>query len=234
MNHLFYNTFGLDQMPFVFLCGDESLEVLSAALAREITGQGKTALLVSDSPMPFPVEGQVLVDIRPELLKRKIDPDSAQTFYLCSAIDDDRLIPVDLAFWKELVSNLPPKVHIISLLKKVPPVSLIKKKLQERFVFINTFGYGYLEENLTKLINEFEQREDESFDEAIKTYWQKWASAFCPQASEKATALKRILYLNHVKSLIDENRIIPIVRNLTDLYDQVFIGDINEYKLKEI
>ncbi len=221
-------------MPFVFLCGDESLEVLSATLAREITGQGKTALLVSDSPMPFPVQGQVLVDIRPELLKRKIDAANVQTYYLCSAINDDLLSPVDLAFWEELVSNMPPKVHIISLLKNVPPATLIQKKLRERFVFINTFGYGYLEENLTELINDFKQQKEESFDDAIKTYWQKWASAFCPQTSEKATSLKRILYLNHVKSLIDENRIIPIVRNLTDFYDQVFIGDINEYKLKEI
>ena len=234
MNHLFFDTFGIGNTPLVFLCGDDSLEILRATLARELSGQGKTSLIISDSPMTFPVEGQVLVDIKPEFLKQKIELEPAEIFCLCSEVKDDLLMPLDLHSLKDFFIDLPKNVHIISTIKHVPAPFINEDRKDEKFIFINVFGFGNLEGHLNKFINEFRQRSYDSFEENLKSQWQKLASQFCPRSKELSRPFQRILYLNNVKTLIDENQVIPIVRNIADLYDQVFIGDINEYKLKEI
>ncbi|RLD11267.1 hypothetical protein DRI50_10200 [candidate division KSB1 bacterium] len=231
--NLFYNTFGLEHTPFIFLCGNESLEVLSTTLSRELEGQNKTTLVLSDSPMVFPVEGQVLIGIHSELLKKKVETETPRIYYLCSEVKNDLLLPVEPSLLPEFILDLPENVTVLSLITRVPPF-IREKELQNKFIFINVFGLKQIEEHLSKFIGAFEQHSDVSFTENLQLHWQKWVANFCPRSKDTITPLKRILFLNHVKSLIDENRIIPIVRNLNELYDQVFIGDINEYKLKEI
>ena len=234
MSHLFYDTFGLENTPYVFLCGDESLEILRGTLARELSGQGKTSLLFSDAPMSFPVEGQILVDIKPELLKRKIDSDSGGIFSLCSEVKDDLLMPVDPDLFREFFTALPGNTFVIGAVQRTF-LPLIEKIVSDgQFIFINVYGFGALEGHLSKFINEFGEKSHISFEEELKKQWQNWSEQFCPDPTGKSKPFKRILYLNQVKTLIDENQVIPIVRNIADFYDQVFIGDINEYKLKEI
>ena len=234
MSHLFYDTFGMENTPYVFLCGDESLEILRGTLARELSGQGKTSLFISDSPMSFPVEGQVLVDIKPELLKRKIDSDKAGIFSLCSEVKDDLLMPVEPDLLGDFFSDLPSNTYVIGAVKRMPLPIIEKVVSGGQFIFINVYGFGSLGGHLNKFINEFGKKSHISFEEKLKKQWRNWSVQFCPEPTGKSKPFKRILYLNQVKTLIDENQVIPIVRNIADLYDRVFIGDINEYKLKEI
>ncbi len=234
MSHLFYDTFGMESIPLLFLCGDDSVELMRATLARELAGRGKSTLFVSDTPMPFPVEGQVLVDIKPDLLKQKIDPQTPGIFYLCSEVKDDLLMPLDRAFVTHCLQHLPHNVTLITTVKGSPSLLAGDGDLPVKYIFIHVFGYRFLEENFNRLINESDAQSDISFEDHLKNHWQKWAERYCPNFAENNQAHRRLLYLNQVKSLIDENHVISIVRNLTDMYDHIYIGDINEYKLKEI
>ncbi len=236
MNHLFYNTFNLGTVPIVILCGDDTAELLGSTLAREISGQNQNALIFSDVPMAYPVEGQVLVDIEPELLARKISSQNGQIWYLCKEIKDDRLFPLESSFLIRFLPILPENVRLLFLLKGQLPQTLHTVIEKSGYGFINAFGYGNFVTQLNEFFSDLDGNHAENFTESLKNIWKEWVAKSCPQtgASASSSSFARILFFNQIKSLIDENQVIPIVRTLNDFYDRVFIGDINEYKLKEV
>jgi|GEM_PF-3206790 hypothetical protein len=234
MNHLFYNTFNIGTVPIVILCGDDTAELVGSTLAREISGQNQNALIFSDVPMAYPVEGQVLVDIEPELLAQKIVSQNGQIWHLCKELKDDRLFPLEPLFLTRFIPLLPENSRLLFLLKGQLPQTVHKVIEKSGYGFINTFGYGNFTTQLNDFFNELNGRKNENFTESLKNIWKKWVAEFCPQTGAAFQPFARILFFNQIKSLIDENQVIPIVRTLNDFYDRVFIGDINEYKLKEV
>lgn len=234
MNHLFYNTFEIEKTPYLFLCGDETLELLRTTLAREIAGQGKNVLLISDAPMAYPIEGQILVDIEAELLSQKIASDESQIYYICSEVKDNLLYPVSDSFCNKFIPHLTQNTRLIVTVEKRWPSVLNEGSIDKKYSFISAFGFGHFGQHLSAFFSEFEQEATHRFAEELKTQWKKWVMNFCPQTGAATQPFVQNLFFNQIKSLIDENRVIPIVRTLTDFYDKVFIGDINEYKLKEV
>ncbi len=234
MNHLFYNTFNLSTVPIVILCGDDTAELLGSTLAREISGQNQNALIFSDVPMAYPVEGQVLVDIEPELLAQKITSQDGQIWHLCKEIKDDRLFSLESSFLTRFIPLLPENARLLFLLKGQLPQALHKVIEKSGYGFINAFGYGSLVNQINDFFSDLDGSHAENFTESLKNIWKQWVTKFCPQTGAASQPFARVLFFNQIKSLIDENQVIPIVRTLNDFYDRVFIGDINEYKLKEV
>lgn len=50
-------------------------------------------LFLSNVPLKYPVEGQILVNIEPALLRQKLQTEGSPVFYLCSAIEHEKLLP---------------------------------------------------------------------------------------------------------------------------------------------
>ncbi len=236
MNLLFYNTFELKQNAFVFLCGDDSSELLSSILAREIAGQGQKVLITSTFPIPYPVEGQILVNIEPQLLRQKLTSDPSPIIYLCSGIENDQLIPISPDFFEQFQLSLNKDIRIIIFVRELTKELLAQKNIKHNSIFITALNYQKINEQLSGFFSDLESETEVTFTDGLKLHWEAIVKQNCPArfSGEDSGMENHVLFLNQVKSIIDENRVIPITRSLGNLYERVFIGDINEYKIREI
>ena len=234
MNSMFYDQLQIQENDFVFFCGDQTSELLSSLLAKEITSQGQKALILSDAPLKYPVEGQILVDIDPELLKEKLNSESSEVFYLCRAIENELLLPVSAQHWQTIIQTRLPNVRLLIQIAKLENLSVLKECDHKRTCLITSLSFQTLEPQLGQFLTDF--KSDEKFSDELRKHWIQIVREFCPKDifSNTLPPVKRFLFINQVKALIDENKMIGILRNLNELYDKIFFGDINDFKIKEV
>ncbi len=234
MNLIFYNQFQVEGNKFIFFCGDESKELLSRILSMEVVGKGQKAIFLANEPLKYPVEGQILVNIEPELLKQKLQSEESKILYLCSAIEGEKLQPVATGKWAKIIKMAEPNTCFMFLISSVNKFRLPRGVAREKSFVISSFNFSNFENQLEKFLSDF--KSDEKFQDELLKYWQKTTEHFCPQdfLNKNFPKLKRILFINQVKSIIDENKLMGILRNLSELYDKIFLGDINDLKIKEI
>ncbi len=237
MNQLFYNQFGMAELKFIFLCGDVSREMVCNILAREIAGQNLKAIVFSNGPLKYPMEGQILVDIDAELFFDELKTAEANTIYLCSAIENDLLLPPSEKLLNNILQMEIPEARF--LIQSQGPVeeSLLKRMTKEQHAtacMITSLNFSNLEEKLERFLSAF--KSEHLFSDDLIEHWQNIIKPYCvPQFTTKnENGLKTILFINQVKSLIDENTMMGLFRNLRHLYDKIYLGNINDFKIKEI
>lgn len=231
---MFYTQFQVENNKFIFFCGDESSELLASILSKEMAAQGQKIVFMSNVPLKYPVEGQILVDIEPELLKQKLQTEESQIFYLCSAIENEKLLPLNSEKWSQFLKINKLNVRFMFLISKNEKFNLETLVEENNGCMISSFNFSNLEGQLEKFLSDFNT--DEQFQDELRKHWQQSIESICPAEffNQNVPAIKRFLFINQVKSLIDENKIMGILRNLTNLYDKIFMGDINDFKIKEI
>ena len=231
MSQLFYNLFGVQENTAVVLCGDASTELLSHVLAKETAAREQKALICANFPIPYPIEGQILVNVEPELLKKKLESDPSRIIYLCTEIKEDQLHPISGDFFKRFAPFISDDVRFIIQIKSEPS-NILQTFRPEEVVLVNSFNYQNLKEALSDFLSDFQAQSDGTFTEDLKSTWNELTARWCAFNEERFQ--QKILFINQIKSLIDENRFIPLARNLSELYQRILIGDINDYKIKEI
>lgn len=234
MKSIFYNQLQSEENNLIFFCGDESSELLASLLSREMASHDQNILFLSNVPLKYPVEGQILVNIEPALLRQKLQTEGSPVFYLCSAIEHEKLLPLNSEKWSQILHLEDLNVRFMFLISNAEKFDLYSVMAEKQACMISSFNFSNLERTLEKFLSDFKAAE--KFQEELTKHWLKTTQRFCPQEffSQHSPNIKRFLFVNQVKSLIDENKIMGILRNLTDLYDKIFIGDINDFKIKEI
>ncbi len=234
MNSIFYKQLQSEENNWILFCGDESSELLASILSREMASQGQKILFLSNVPLKYPVQGQILVNIEPALIKQKLQSDGSPVFYLCSAIEGEKLLPLDSEKWSQIFHLEELNVRFMFLISNVEKFDSYSVMAEKQACMISSFNFSNLEKTLENFLTDFKAAEQ--FQEELTKHWHKTTQGLCPQEffSQHSSNIKRFLFINQVKSLIDENKIMGILRNLTDLYDKIFIGDINDFKIKEI
>ncbi len=234
MNQLFYSQFNLDHLRGALLCGDDSREMLTRTLAKEIVAQNENVVIVSNAPLKYPMEGEILVDIEGELLKQTLKEKNASTFYVCKAVENERLLPPNPQLLQALLNLSPSSFRLLLQLENSIAPSWLEALPETGFCMVTSFNFQNLEQHLAQFLNELDSHK--TFSDDLLDHWQATLRNVCPEflTLQKRFALQKFLFVNQVKSLINENKMMGIFRNLTGLYDKIFYGDINDFKLKEI
>ncbi len=229
-----YEKLEIESKKFIFLCGDDSKELLGHAIANEVANHKQKILIVSDAPLKYPIDGHILVDIDSKLLKQKLANEQPFVTYLCNGIENELLLPIDQSFWQNVLKITLPGAHFLVQLSPEADTNLFLKINLKNALLIHSLNFQSLEPTITNVLNDFNS--NQTFSHELLKQWQKIINVFCPDPSKikEAKNLKKILFINQVKSLINENKIIGIFRNLLNLYDGIYIGDVNDLKIREI
>lgn len=234
MSNTFFDRFNLLEENIILISGDRFKQMLLQQLGRETVKAGFQSLIFSLDKMGYPVEGKVLVTDDLKLLPRLIENEIPQVIYIANKVQDDLLHPFT---YKEIMSfarkySVQSKIFIsLDFLDHSGtfPLTFFKKS-----TMVCSINLNLLKESFPDITRLKEQKKKSLSDQVVDKVF-TMIKRHCPYIHETEKLKQRILYIGQVKSIYDENVILPIARSLkTLLSSRVFIGDINTYRIKEV
>jgi|GEM_PF-6155128 len=234
MSNTFFDRFNLREENVILISGDRFKQMLLQQLGRETVKAGFQSLIFSLDKMTYPVEGKVLVSDDLKLLPRLIENEIPQEIYIANKVQDDLLHPFT---YKEIMTfarkSAGQSKVFISLgfpdHSNTFPLTFVKKS-----TIICSINLNLLKDSFPDITRLKEQKKKSLSDQVVDKVF-TMIKRYCPYIPETEKLNQRILYIGQVKSIYDENVILPIARSLKSLLSsRVFIGDINTYRIKEV
>jgi len=230
MSTLFYSTLKLSDYSHVFLWGQKSASALLALLSSEARHSNRIALVLSDNAQVYPIEGKVLVSPETGLLKDLLKTESAEVIHLARAVTNDILQPYEFQDMKRILTQMePPVLPFVYIKQESRALKQMMRKLKAPLCIC--------------VIN-YQQTEQELFDAKMrasvsdKTFNRKISqiiNTHCERFNEMDCTENSILFIDQVKTLLEENKLLSILRQFNEQFaGRIFLGNTTQYRIKEI
>ena len=234
MNQQFYNQFIPTDKNIIAIFGDRLRSSLLHLLSGESARNGKKALIIADSPIPYPLEGKVLVCDELSIVKRLIDNEDPEQIYLASKVKDDFLYPFLLKEIKPFIKSLDRNDLLFFDISSKGKINFKTHRYLDDALLICSINYNLLKDNLPQ-ISKIKDLKSKSIDEQISDKVHNLIKKMCPHFTEVEEVEDKICFIDQVKGLYDENVIRSIARNLeTKLNCKMLIGNTNSFHVKAI
>lgn len=234
MSQQFYNQFNPNNKNFITLFGDRLRISLLNLLPAEAVKLQNHALILSDVPMSYPLEGKVLVCDDLSIVNQLIDKDKPAQIYLASKIKNDLLYPFSKKEINKLAANLGDKMILYFDIDSKSKVNLKTSPFIKESQMICSINYNLLNDNLPQ-ISKIKELKSKSIDEQVSGKVYSIIKNICPHFLEIDEVENKICFIDQVKGLYDENVIRSIARNLkSKMKCNMLIGNSNAYQVKAI
>jgi len=231
MKHLFYQHFALTGSSLVVFNGDKETKAILHLLAEEAVASGKRVLILSSQPEKYPIEGKVLVSPGTEMLMELLQSEEAQIIYLARKISDDILYPFKTAEIKRLLRKQEAATQIFMDVQAEEHTFDFLQKAD----LICTLNFNLLREEILRVYQNVSLKSSVTAQNKIRRRILELLKQNCPCFQEGDTAGQKILFIAQIKTLLDENVIIPVGRDLKNtLHTRILYGSVNHYQIKEI
>ena len=231
MKDLFYKNFNIAASPLVVFAGDRRDNALLNLAAEETVAAGQHVIIISGMQEKYPIEGKVLVSPDISMVINLIDAEELQVIYLARKIDDDILFPFSGKDLNQLVSEQSENVKIFY---KIDASSVMPEIFQSANI-ICTLNFNVLREKILKIYSNDTFKSSETSRKKIRQHVISLITNNCQCINNPSQTGKKSIFIAQVKTLLDENLIIPVVRDLkSKIKSHIFYGSINHYQLKEV
>lgn len=232
MKRFFYEKFNISHSPLVIFCGDKESIALYNILAEEAASYGKHVIMISMMPEKYPIEGKVLVCDETEMLIELIRNEEAHVIYLAKKIEEDILMPFSFKEIKPLIRNQDENIQLfIKVSAKNKPPAFLKAA-----DVVCTLNFNIIREEILQIYSNLSLTSSGTAQKKFRQKLNTLIESHCPLLYNKEDVpAKKTLFISQVKTLLDENLIIPIGRDLKKSSGiRILYGNINQYQLKEI
>ncbi len=234
MKRLFLDYFNVADPPVICVSGNGANNALIHLLAQEAISQGFRTLVVANTAQKYPVEGKVLVSDETDLLMNLIRADEPEVTYLAKKVEGDLLMPFTADEIKTVLKNLDGDVKVFvqnfhegEALNKYGAV--LKSALS-----ICTVNFNLIRPRMLEIYESTSIRSSSSSQKRIKGLFVKDIAEQCPSFENAHAKAGRILFIDQVKNLLDENLLIPVARSLKDYKNtRILYGHVHHYQVKE-
>jgi hypothetical protein len=234
MSRQFYKQFISAEDNIIAFFGDQLKSSLINALAMTSVNQGKYAIILGDKPKKYPVEGKVLVCDELIVLDQLVEKDKPELLYVASKIKNDLLHPFTKKEVKKLINNIDKNFILFLDFDANTKLNSDMTAYLRDAKLICSVNFNLIQ-NILPQMEKIKSLKTKSIDQQISDKFYSAIKKLCPEFSRINETEKRILFIDQVKGLYDENVIISIARNLKPLLNcQVLIGNSNSYDVKAI
>lgn len=235
MKRLFLDHFNVANPPIISVSGNGANNALIYLLAQETINQGFRTLVVANTAQKYPVEGKVLVSDETDLLMNLIRTDEPEVTYLAKKVEGDLLMPFSADEIKTILKDLDGDVKVFVLhfhegegLQKYGGV--LKSALS-----ICTVNFNLVRPKMLEIYESTSIRSSSSSQKHIKELFMNDIANQCPSFEKAHAKAGRILFIDQVKNLLDENLLIPVARSLKDFVNtRILYGHVHHYQVKEV
>lgn len=234
MSQLFFSKFDLQSNQVIFFHGSEEKIALLHHLADETAQAGRHALVIATQPARYPIEGKVLVSDDTSLLMNLIEDEAPSVIWLASKVEHNLLMPLKTEDINELLNTLSNRVNVFIDYSGSAAEELKKYSAYQKALFICLVNFNKIRTEITHIsdhdLTDNRKSSEKFISERLLKLLEQVAPHFGSIASEK-----KICFIDQIKSMHDENMIIPVARNLKlSLESRMIIGNVINYQIKEI
>ncbi|HEM48607.1 MAG TPA: hypothetical protein ENO27_00215 [Caldithrix sp.] len=234
MSKHFYNQFNPYNKSIITVFGDRLRTSLLNALAVETIKMKNHALILSDKPMIYPLEGKVLVCDDLSIVNQIIDKDEPAKIYLASKVKNDQLYPFSKKDINQFAGNLAEKKILYFNVNSESKISLKTNAIISASQMICSINYNLLQENLPQ-ISKIKELKSKTINEQVLDKVCSLIKQTCPCFLEMDDVQNKICFIDQIKGMFDENVIRSIARNLKlKMNCHMLIGNSNAYQVKAI
>jgi len=234
MTQQFYNQFISPGDKLTAIFGDQLKSTLINILARESVNQGYNAIVLADRPMRYPVEGKVLVCDDLDVLHNLIDPKNPELIYIASKIKNDLLQPFTKKNIDALAKNTNQKLMIYLSVDAESKLKLNTSLYLKNARLICSVNFNLLRDYFPQFAN-LKTLKTKSMGEQISGKLNSVLKKMCSEFTAVEEKEEKILFIDQVKGLYDENVIISIFKNIkSQLNCKILIGNSNSLEIKAI
>ncbi len=235
MKRLFLDQFNVSDPSLVCISGNGANNALIHLLANEAISQGFRTLVVANSAQKYPVEGKVLVSDETNLLMDLVRADEPEVTYLAKQVQGDLLMPFTADEIKTILKHLDGDVKVFVLLS--PKGEALQKygSVIKSALVICTVNFNLIRPKMLDVYESTSIRSSSSSQKHIKELFVTHIQEHCPAFVSTHSKAGRILFIDQVKNLLDENLLIPVARSLKDYeHATILYGHVHHYQVKEI
>jgi len=231
MKNLFYKNFDTACSPVTVFAGDKKDTALLKLLAEETVAAGNHVLISACTEEKYPIEGKVLVSPDTSMVMNLIQSDQLQIIYLASKIDNDILLPFSAKQLEKLAAEQKEKVKIFYKLDSSSDIPKIFRNAD----LICVLNFNILKEDILRIYSSDTFKSSGTARKNIRQRLLSLIDKNCPCINSPGHTGRKIIFISDVKTLLDENLLIPVVRDLKPKIDHhIMYGSINHYQLKEV
>lgn len=231
MKDRFYKNFNVAVSPVTVFAGDGRDTALLNLLAEETVAAGRHVIIVSGLQEKYPIEGKVLVSPDLNMIMNLIQVEEVQIIHLAKKLDDDIIFPFSKKDLRTLVSQQSENVKIFFKIDTSADFPDIFRDSN----LICTLNFNVLREEILNIYSSDTFKSSGTAQKKIRQQVLSMINENCPCINNPGHKGKKIIFISHVKTLLDENLIIPVVRDLkSKIKHHIFYGSINHYQLKEV
>ncbi len=231
MRDRFYTNFDIAVSPVIVFAGDRRDTPLLNLIAEETVAAGRHVVIVSAMQEKYPIEGKVLVSPDLSMVMDLIQVEEVQVIYLASKIDNDILFPFSE---KDLNLLAAQQSENVKIFYKIDSSSAIPEIFQSANL-ICTLNFNVLREEILQIYSNDNFKSSGTSRKKIREQVISLINKNCPCINGPSQTGKKSVFIAQVKTLLDENLLIPVVRDLkSKIKPHIFYGSINHYQLKEV
>ena len=236
MKSFFLKQFGIESTAVVSVSGNGANSALIHLLADEAIRKGYRPLVIANSLQKYPVEGKVLISDETELLLNLIRSDEPEITYLARKVDGDLLYPFSEEDIRNILKNLDHDVKVfVQHFHEGKELQKYGRILQAALT-ICTLNFNLLRPRLLDVYENTDIRSSSTAQKRIREEFLEMIREQCPAFEKSRSKKSRILFVDQVRNLLDENLFIPVARNMNDTPGsfKILYGHVHHYQLKEI
>ncbi len=235
MKRLFLDYFNVAGPSTISVAGNGANTALIYLLAQEAISQGFRTLVVANTAQKYPVEGKVLVSDETDLLMNLIRADEPEVTYLAKKVEGDLLMPFTADEIKTGLKNLDGDVKLFVLYFHEGEALQKYGAVLKSALSICTLNFNLIRPKMLEIYESTSIRSSSSSQKRIKELFVKDIAEQCPFFENARAKAGRILFIDQVKNLLDENLLIPVARSLKDYENtRVLYGHVHHYQVKEV
>lgn len=235
MSSRYFSTFELERFKTVVVAGYGSRNALISQLAREAYLAGRKPLLLADSKLEYPPEGQFQVGDEISLLFQKSTGSGITgPVYLAADVQDKYLLPFSGKQLLKIISGIPEQALILLRVEPDNKDLVASLRFDEEILFVCAIDFDPIKIDLMAARLSADEDQSEKEKQAA-AFISKLLKELCSSENWHELEDHFVLFVNNVNDIFDENLFIPVGRNLkTKGVNRIYYGNLNHYQIKSI
>ncbi|GEM_PF-5679356 len=230
MRGLFYSAFGAEHITRFLFCVERTSLPIMEILAKESAANNRHVLILGHQPIPYPIEGKVLISPETEFLLQLIEDEEPRVIYLAKGISDDLLLPYEMSDINRFASEI--QTDMMLFLQLAPDDDIegyLAHQPGTRCVCVLNY------KEISSILFADTRSKQTPGESTLFKRIHKIVSEHCPLFDHAQCRKDAILFIDQVKNLLEENMLLSVLRKYNQRFEgHLLIGDVTRYHVREL